>query len=167
MEKKKNKNTATAPSQSVGEPRYTVLSLIDQATVMYNAHGLDFIELLDHYLNCPPDAKRYVFCGPRYFILVEEIDYADPCDPSSEKVEPYWHVAWQHCLDGFAKTLFEIAPYKLDKVCFMRNKQGFLSEFKFHSWNKLERICRYGLKTKKTTSPSSPPTPSSSADSTT
>ena len=145
MENTNNETPATKSNQSIGNKQYTKLSLIDQASVMYHAHGLEFIELLDYYLNCPPDEHRYVFSSPRYFILVEEIDYEDPMDPTSKKVEPYWHVAWQQCLDGFAKTMFEIAPYKLDKVCFMRNKQGILSGFKFYSWDKLKRICNYGL----------------------
>jgi hypothetical protein len=137
------KNTPTQPKLSIGDKVYTQLSMLDQATVQYHAHGLEFIELLDYYLNCPPHAKRYVFSGPRYFILAEEIDYIDPQDPYSKKVKPYWHVAWQQCMDGFVKTLFKVAPYRLDKVCFMRNKHGVISGFKFYSWDRIERMYNY------------------------
>lgn len=168
MENKNNETPPTKSSQSIGDKVYTTLSLIDQATVMYHAQGMEFIELLDYYLNCPPHHKRFIFTGPRYFILVEDIDYEDPMDPTSKKVDNYWHVAWQHCMDGFAQTLFKIAPYKLDKVCFMRNKDGVESEFKSYSWDKLKRITSYGLKTKKTTSTSttSPATSPANASST-
>ena len=167
MENKNNETPATKSSQSIGDKVYTTLSLIDQATVMYHAQGMEFIELLDYYLNCPPHQKRFIFTGPRYFILAEDIDYEDPMDPTSKKVDNYWHVAWQQCMDGFAQTLFKIAPYKLDKVCFMRNKDGVESEFKSYSWDKLKRITSYGLKTKSTatssttTSSTSPPNASS------
>ena len=147
MENTNNETQATKSNLSIGNKVYTQLSLLDQATVQYHAHGLEFIELLDYYLNCPIDGKRYIFTGPRYLILAEEIDYEDPQDPTSKKIEPYWHVAWQQCLDGFGNTLFKVAPYKLDKVCFMRNKRGVLSGFKFYSWDKIKRISHYGIKT--------------------
>jgi hypothetical protein len=147
MENTNSKTPATKSNLSIGNQVYTELSLLDQATVQYHAHGLEFIQLLDYYLNCPPSAKRFVFSAPRYLVLAEEIDYENPEDPYSKKVAPYWHVAWQQCMDGFAKTLYEIAPYKLDKVCFMRNKRGILSGYKFYPWNKMKRICNYGIKT--------------------
>jgi len=168
MENTNNETPATQSNQSIGEQVYTTLSLLDQATVMYHAKGLEFIELLDYYLNCPLHHKRFIFSGPRYFILIEDIDYEDPMNPESKKVDNYWHIAWQQCMDGFAQTLFKIAPYKLDKVCFMRNKDGVESEFKSYSWDKLKRITSYGIKSKETTTPSTtsttPSSPNSSCD---
>ena len=164
MENKNNETPAIKSSQSIGNKVYTTLSLIDRATVMYHAQGMEFIELLDYYLNCPPHQKRYIFSGPRYFILAEDIDYEDPMDPTSKKVDNYWHIAWQHCLDGFAQTLFKIAPYKLDKVCFMRNKDGIVSEFKSYSWDKLKRITSYGIKTEGSATTSSTSTTTSSTN---
>ena len=140
MENTKNDQQATKSPMSIGDKVYTRLSLIDQATVMYHAEGMEFIELLDYYLNCPPDAKRYVWSGPRYFVLGEELNTEDPHDPTSKKIEPYWHIAWQHCLDGFGPTLFKIAPYRLDKVMFMRNKDGHESKFRLYSWDRLEKF---------------------------
>lgn len=137
------------------------ITLMDHAVVHYHALGWDFVDLLDAFINPPLGSKRYVFSGPRYLILVEELDLENPEDPESDKIDPYWHIAYQNCLDGL-ETLFKIAPYKLDKVCFMRNKIGNITGFRFYKWDKLQKILSNGI-TKKTSSSSSTTSTASSA----
>ena len=47
------------------------ISLLDEAVIKYHAKGIDFIEILDDYLNFRPPYERYVFSTPQVLLLVE------------------------------------------------------------------------------------------------
>jgi len=117
------------------------ISLLDEAVIRYHAKGLDFIELLDQYLNYRPPAERYVFSTPK-LLLLAELAY-------TEERGYYWYVLYAAARGGedvIAKFM-EFAPYKLDTVAFARYRSMGLDTpdtIKYYNWNRLERLTNYG-----------------------
>jgi len=138
------------------------LSMIDEAVIRYHAKGEDFIALLDQHLNFRAPEEKYVYSGPDYLMLgrVEE----------DEEHGRYWYVAYAASKNKQPiKQFLELAPYKLDSVCFSRyrNMTKDSPEINnFYKWDRLERYF-YGKQTKSTTTSSttSSTTPASSTSS--
>jgi hypothetical protein len=103
-------------------PPHRPLTPMDRAVISYHAKGMDFVELLDHYISFYPEAKRYTFFGPGYILLAHEETRADPHDDRSlETRAPYWYVPYASCENGSTGELFaRLMPYPLDYVGFSR-----------------------------------------------
>lgn len=134
---------------SVGEDYR--LSLLDEAVVLYHTQGQNFIWLQDYYLNCPHGGERYFWSAPNHILMAEVLE---------DEIGRYWKVAYAASRDPSKniELFFKLAPFPLDRVVFTRyHRMNKPDSEKFYSWKTLKRISKYGLKTKKTTSPSSTP----------
>jgi hypothetical protein len=138
------------------------ISLLDEAVVKYHAKGLDFIELLDQYLNYRAPSERYVFSTPKLLLLAELAH--------DDEHGYFWYVLYAAARGGenpVAKFM-EFAPYKLDTVAFARYRSMGLDtpdKIKHYNWNRLERLVNYGRKQITTTTTPSTTTPSTTSPS--
>ena len=136
------------------------ISLLDEAVIKYHAKGLDFIELLDQYLNYRAPSERYVFSTPKLLLLAELAH--------DDKHGYFWYVLYAAARGGenpIAKFM-EFAPYKLDTVAFARYRSMGLDapdKIKHYNWNRLERLVNYGRQQIITTTTSSSPTTTTSS----
>ena len=136
------------PINDMVVPTPTRLTLMDQAVVFYHSLGLDFVELLDQYISAFPEAKRYTFIGPDYFLLGHEETRIDPNDPEPRQTEPYWYISYM--ASGREKPLLHfmrLMPYPLDRVGFLRYAKYPDRGMRFLETAKLMRFLNYGLKT--------------------
>lgn len=127
-------------------PEPTRLTQMDRAVGLFHSFGEDFVGMLDNYLSCFPEAKRYVHVGPNFFILFHEEDRVDPMVRDSPKTEPYWYLSYTasegtHGLLDFLRFM----PYKLDRVGFHRYAKYPKRGITFLSTEKL--LNRYGKQT--------------------
>jgi hypothetical protein len=139
------------PQVSVGKDYR--LSLLDEAVVLYHTQNADFIQLQDHYLNCPHGEERYYYSSPDCIIMAEVLE---------DEVGRYWRIAYAASRDPSKSVsiFFQLAPFPLDRVLFTRyHRMHKPNSEKFFSWESLKRISEYGLKTKSTSSSSSSPSP--------
>jgi len=118
------------------------LSLLDEAVIKYHAKGLDFISILDQYLNFRPPYERYVFSTPDVLLLVERAH--------SEEHGHFWYIVYAASRGGSSliAEFMKYAPYKLDTVAFSRYRMMSLDDpdkLKYHNWKNLERIVNYGI----------------------
>lgn len=148
----------STPSQpSVGE--YYRLSLLDEAVVLYHSQKQDFIALQDYYLNCSDGERRYYFSGPDYMLLT---------DVRTDEEGDYWNIAYAATRDK-SKSLqifFDLAPFRLDRVQFCRyHKMNTPNPYKIYTWDNLQRISKYGLKTESTAAPAAATSPTCAATS--
>jgi hypothetical protein len=126
------------------------LSMIDEAVIRYHAKGEDFIALLDQHLNFRAPEEKYVYSGPDCLVLarVEE----------NEEHGRYWYVAYAASKNKQPiKQFLELAPYKLDSVCFSRYRHMTKDSpeiNKFYKWDQIERHMNNGKQTKTTTTSS-------------
>lgn len=135
-------------------PEPTRLTLMDRAVGFYHSIGEDFVSILDNYLSCFPEAKRYVFTGPNYFLLFHEEDRVNPLDPNSETREPYWYITYMANETGSLLDFLRLMPYKLDTVAFHRYGKYPNRRIVHLSTDKL--LKRYGLTlSSETTTPAS------------
>ena len=135
------------------------LSLMDEAVIRYHAKGLDFIGVLDQYLNFLPPYERYVFSTPEVLLLVERAH--------DEEHGHFWYIMYAASRSGcgMIADFMKFAPYKLDTVAFARYRSMMLGEpdkLKYHKWDNLKRIVNYGRKQIITTTTSTPSPTSSS-----
>jgi hypothetical protein len=145
------------------------VSLLDEAVIRYHAKGVDFIDLLDKYLNYRAPSERYVFSTPKLLLLAELAH--------DEEHGYFWYVLYAAARGGedpIAKFM-QFAPYKLDTVAFARYRSMGLDapdKTKHYNWNRLERLVNYGRKqtitttttTTSTTTPTTTPTTTSDGD---
>jgi hypothetical protein len=138
------------------------LSLLDEAVIKYHAKGLDFIEILDQYMNFRAPAERYVYSSSDLLILAEVAE--------DEEHGRFWYVMYAAARNMVnpVEHILRLAPYKLDTVAFGRYRNIILGEpdkLKYYNWNKLERLVRYGRK--QTISTTTTPTAATTAAATT
>lgn len=110
------------------------LSLLDEAVVLYHTKKVDFITLLDSFINVPEGKERYTFISPTYLILGEVLE-----DDNGK----YWDVAYasHRFPDKTLAAFFELAPFKLDRVSFSRYHD--IDKPKMYRWETLLRISKY------------------------
>ena len=121
---------------------------MDEAVVLYHTQKANFVWLQDYYLNCPHGEERYYWSSPHYMLMAEVLE---------DDEGRYWKLAYAASRDPqkTMKVFFDLAPFPLDRVMFTRyHRMNNPNAEKFFSWNSLKRISNYGLKTKKTTTPS-------------
>ena len=116
------------------------ISLLDEAVIKYHAKGMDFIEILDDYLNFRPPYERYVFSTPQVLLLVER--------GHNEEHGHFWYIMYSASRGGCSPIadFMKFAPYKLDTVAFARYRSMSLDtpdRIKYYNWNRLERIINY------------------------
>lgn len=127
-------------------PEPTRLTPLDRAVGLYHSMGEDFIELLDHYISCFPEAKRYVFAGPGYLLLGHEETRSNPHIENPATTDPYWYVTYAGSDTGQSLHQFlRLMPYPLDKVGFSRYAKYPERGMRFLSTTRLMK--HYGLQT--------------------
>jgi len=98
-------------------PIPTRLTPLDEAVILYHQFGEDFIAVLDQYISCFPEAKRYVFFGPGYILMGHEETRDNPHDTDTKTTDPYWYVTYA---SGRIQDMIHLMPYELDRVGFAR-----------------------------------------------
>lgn len=137
---------------SITQPEPTRLTLMDQAVITYHAMGENFLDLLDFYLSCHPEAERHIRTGPNFFLLFRK---AGPAD------DPYWLVDYFGGSGNLISTMVKFMPYHLDRVAFVRYAKYRDSTLRFINTAKL--IKYYGIKTEISSSASTASTAPTSA----
>lgn len=135
---------------SISDPLPTRLTLMDQAVITYHRMGENFLDLLDFYLSCHPEGERHIRTGPNFFLLFRKDGPED---------DPYWLIDYFGGSGNLLARMVEFMPYHLDRVAFVRYAKYRDKELRFIKTTKLTKY--YGIKTKSSTSASTPSTSAS------
>jgi hypothetical protein len=137
---------------SITQPEPTRLTLMDQAVITYHKMGENFLDLLDFYLSCHPEAERHIRTGPNFFLLFRK----EP-DPDGD----YWLVDYFGGSLADVPLLLSFMPYRLDRVGFVRYAKYLDKAVRFLKTDQL--IKHYGLKTESTPASASASTSASAS----
>lgn len=137
---------------SITSPTPTRLTLMDRAVITYHSMGENFLDLLDFYLSCHPEAERHIRTGPNYFLLFRKDGPED---------DPYWLIDYFGGSGNLLARMMEFMPYYLDRVAFVRYAKYRDKELRFIKTDKL--IKYYGIKTEIAASTASASTSTSTA----
>ena len=115
------------------------LSMYDEACVLYNTQGQDFVALFNNIVNSPNGEQKYFFGGPDYLLLALVKEDEDGM---------FWHICYAaHRNPEYLSSKFmELAPFPLDRIEFCRyHKMNSTNPFKQYKWETFKRISKYGL----------------------